>query len=234
MAKPVDVRREREGDFIVLEGIDGSGTTTQAKQLMDRFERYNIDATFTFQPSELPIGKLIRSMLRHEIVLESWHAEAALFAADRAEHLMSEIEPALKGGRTVVCDRYDLSNYVYQMYSRPNAPVSELLREFWLKQLNEHHRRPDLTIVLDISAGAANRRREERAGPAELFEVPRLQRKFAQRYAIAEQLVPRDYLVHIDAGGSIDAVSDAIWSAYEHYVRLKGIKADARSAGELP
>src|SRR5690606_25096345 len=114
--------------------------------------------------------------------------------------------PALRQGRLIVCDRYDLSSLAYQSAT---APPGESALD-WLRQLNARVPRPDLTIVLDVSAETAVLRRSRRAGAAHLFEVSELQRRLVDIYRRAEELVPGDRVVHVSAEGERDAVADAV------------------------
>lgn len=217
------------GLFIVIEGIDGSGTTTQAKLLVEAFTNRDIPAWFTFEPTQQAIGSQIRKMLRKEITFHTWRAEALMFAADRADH-MPQIEEKLCQGIHVVCDRYDLSNYTYQRLSRPDDDrYLAHERAQILRELNEPNRRPDLTIVLDLPANIAELRRARRAEPPEIYEVPQLQRRLAGLYAQAEKLLPvGDYVVHLDANNNEEYLHYEIWRNYEHYVRMLGIRESAQ------
>jgi dTMP kinase len=99
--------------FIALEGIDGSGTTTQKARLAAALRDRGLDVLETFEPSEGPLGTMARGMLRGDDPAAP-DLLALVFAADRLEHLSRCIEPALAAGRTVICDRYVLSSLVYQ------------------------------------------------------------------------------------------------------------------------
>jgi dTMP kinase len=96
--------------FIVFEGIDGSGKTTQARMLDAALEACHIDHVFTFEPSDGPTGRLIRSAGGRPDPED----EARLFTEDRRDHVERVILPALKAGRTVICDRYVHSSVAYQ------------------------------------------------------------------------------------------------------------------------
>lgn len=100
-----------QGVFIVLEGPDGSGTTTHAKRLTKRLSDEGTDVFLTREPTEGPIGRMIREKLQKSDIPAS--SLQMLFMADRAWHVEEEILPALKAGKTVVCDRYALSTIVY-------------------------------------------------------------------------------------------------------------------------
>jgi dTMP kinase len=204
------------GRFIVLEGIDGSGTTTQARILVAAIEQAGTPARFTHEPSTGPLGRLLRQLLTggEQGLSRSWDGMALLFAADRLDHVAREIEPALAAGTTVVCDRYDLSSIVYQSATAPEGESAVP----WLQSINQRARRPDLTLVLDVDPEVAELRRTQRGEPAELFERRDLQRRLAEIYASAERLVPGDRLVHVRGDASVAEVqrdvADAIALAF--------------------
>lgn len=195
--------------FIVLDGIDGSGTTTQAQRLVARLEAAGVSARFTCEPSAGPIGRQIRQLLAGggDEASRAWDTLALLFAADRLDHVAREIRPALAAGTTVVCDRYDLSSLAYQ--SATALPGMDPLP--WIRALNQRAPRPDLTLVLDVDPDVAEARRRARGQPEELFERRELQRRLAQLYAEAEQLVPGDRLLHIAADAALPAVAAQVW-----------------------
>lgn len=207
------------GRFIVLEGIDGSGSTTQAKLLVERLQRKGSSALFTCEPSSGSVGQLIRAALTHALVdtrggpvTLDWVTMALLFAADRADHVDKTLLPALRQGAVVVCDRYDLSSLAYQSLTSGEA-VGPSAALPWIRELNRHVPRPDLTLVIDVDPALAERRRRARGSAAELFEVPEIQRKLAELYRRGEELVPGDRVVHIDGSLGIQEVGEAIWAA---------------------
>ena len=204
------------GAFIVVEGIDGSGSTTQAKRLVERLERASVPALFTCEPSTGNVGALIRSALEHRLqgdtgepIVLDWVTLALLFAADRADHVHRTVNPALLAGRSVVSDRYDLSSLAYQSVTSGSAAL--VLP--WIRALNSRVIRPDLTIVVDVTAATAARRRQQRGADAELFEVPEVQERLASVYRHAESLIPDDRVVHVDGERDADTVADAVWDA---------------------
>jgi len=131
---------------------------------------------------------------------------ALLFAADRLDHLEAEILPNLRDGVTVISDRYDLSSLAYQ--SQTSSDAESVVS--WVRELNRYARRPDLTLVLDVGADVAARRRESRAANTELYEEDELQRHLATAYRDAERFVPGDKLVHIDGNRGIAAIESEI------------------------
>lgn len=211
--------------FVVLEGIDGSGTTTQAARLARALQERGARVHATREPSTGPVGQLLRQALtgtltaHGEPVRLDFCSMALLFAADRMDHVRREIEPALARGEVVISDRYDLSSLIYQSETSPNA--DRYLP--WLTSLNAQATRPDLTIVLAVDAGVALERRRARGGPDELFEVPDLQVRLAARYAEAPRYLPQDRIVVLDATEGPERVEAAILAALEPYLRSAGI-----------
>lgn len=132
-----------QGKFITFDGLDGSGLTEQVEMLRDWLRRggYNMHHfAFTAEPSEGPVGTIIRQALEKRLNIDE-EALALLFAADRTDHLERFIVPRLEAGIHVICDRYYLSFLAYQSHLLPDA-------QDWLWQLNIRNRKPDLTIFL--------------------------------------------------------------------------------------
>lgn len=198
--------------FIVLEGIDGSGTTTQAARLARTLQARGVRVHATREPSAGPVGRLLRQALTGTLVADErpvqldFCAMALLFAADRMDHVRREIEPALARGEVVISDRYDLSSLIYQ--SETSTDAERYLP--WLTSLNAQALRPDVTVVLSVDADVALARRRARGGADELFEVPELQVRLAARYAEAPRYLPEDRIVVLDASESPDRVEEAI------------------------
>lgn len=207
---------ERLGAFVVIEGIDGSGSTTQAQRLVAALEAAGTPALFTCEPSSGAVGALIREALAHRLrdpggdaVALDWVTLALLFAADRADHVHRTVLPELRRGRWVVSDRYDLSSLAYQSVTSGSA--ADVLP--WIAALNSKVPRPDLTIVVDVTAATAARRRHARGTDAELFEVPQIQERLAAVYRDAGTLVPGDRVVHVDGEQDIERVAADVWAA---------------------
>jgi dTMP kinase len=204
------------GKFIVLEGIDGAGTTTQMARVSDYLKGKRIKVHTTREPTTGPIGKLIRQMLTGEIANASrdrGEMMALLFAADRIDHNISEIEPALEAGAWVISDRYDLSSLTYQ--SAASVDLTDDERVTWIRSLNRHARRPDLTLIVHVDASVAKERRRTRGQSEELYERDALQVRLADAYRDAESLVPGDRIVHIDGNRTMDEVTAALIAGLE-------------------
>jgi dTMP kinase len=203
------VTERSPGVFIVVEGIDGSGSTTQAKRLCQSLVGQGRVALSTQEPSGGPIGMLIREVLQHKIPIAGrggapdWSAMALLFAADRVEHTRRVIEPALALGKVVVSDRYTLSSLTYQSLTAP-AGARGL---DWLRSINARALVPDLVVVIDTPADVAARRRAKRGGEAELFELDALQARLAEAYLNAESYLGLGgHVVHVDGTRAEDRV----------------------------
>ncbi len=178
--------------LIVIEGIDGAGTTTQCQRLAAHF-----DLHMTREPSDGPVGKLIRQILRHEVPAVDERAVALLFAADRIDHVEAEIEPALRT-RSVISDRYVMSSIVYQSLGVDRAFVAEI---------NRFARKPDLTILVDVAPAVAAARRARRGGPGERYDDDEFQARVAAAYRTEAQ---HHGAVLVDGNGDADSVFAAL------------------------
>lgn len=151
--------------LIVLEGLDGAGTTTQSRRLVEYLRSRGGTAHLTREPSDGPIGRLIREMLTGHHALSSGAIRQStfglLFAADRLDHLQREVEPKLAAGVTVVSDRWYHSSLAYQGTGADRD---------WIAQLNARARRPDLTIFLEVRPEVAAQRRVAAGRVQELFD----------------------------------------------------------------
>jgi len=212
--KGVAMARDHDGRFIVFEGIDGAGTTTQSERYAAYLRRQRRVVHVTHQPSDGPIGSLLRLGLGGRLQLGASNQAqcmALLFAADRLDHVAHQIEPHLRDGAVVICDRYDLSSIAYQTTTARGEDAAAF--GAWVRELNRYAPRPDATIVLDVHPEEAERRRQERLGALELYEETELQKELAAAYARAEDLMPGDRILHVDGNGSLDEVSEAVEQA---------------------
>lgn len=207
-----------EGHFIAIEGIDGAGTTTQAARLAAALRKRGLPVRTTHEPTDGPVGALIRQVLNGRVVVGgpagstslAWSTLALLFAADRLDHLQAEIVPNLMDGVTVITDRYDASSIAYQGVVSGDAAVTD-----WIRAINARARRPDLTIILDVSPDTATERRRLRGNAPDLFEEDELQRRLAGFYATIERYLPGDRVLHLDGNGDPEAVHAGVLAAVE-------------------
>jgi len=194
----------------VLEGIDCSGTTTQAELLAERLVREGHPAHHTAEPSAGRIGCIVREYLSGEVdvpdVERHYHSLALLFAADRLDHLAREIEPRLSRGEHVVSDRYVLSSYVYQsLHCEPS----------WVREINAEAPRPDLTFLLDVPVEIAMERLARRSlfRDDEIYETAEQQERIRQLYArTARDLYSNHDIVVIDGALPVEKVHEKIFS----------------------
>jgi len=177
--------------FVSFEGVDGSGKTTQARLLQARWEAEGREVVATREPGGTPLGEGIRTLLLDGADISPW-AEAALFAAARAELVERVIRPALERGVDVVCDRYVDSSLAYQGIARGLGVDAVLALNLSAVQ----GLLPDRTFVLLLEPGEALRRRGaasdrlEREGAAFAGRVEAAYRDLVHRYP--ERLVALD------------------------------------------
>src|SRR5580700_793605 len=207
----------RRGRFVVLEGIDGAGTTTHVGRLAERLRSGRVAVRATREPSDGPVGTLVRQVLTGRVVVPGgrapgWATMALLFAADRMDHVESEVEPVLNEGGVILSDRYDASSLAYQSVSS-GAESKEAVE--WIRSLNRYVRRPDLTLVLDLAPDLAAERRQQRGEAAQLYEQNEVQRALAEFYKDLALHMPNDRIVVVDGAGSVDEVHARVWQAYQ-------------------
>lgn len=221
MARPLrgdggDARAAPKGCLVVLEGIDGAGTTTHVARFAQRLRGMGTPVRATREPSDGPVGTMIRQVLSGRLVMPGglapgWATMALLFAADRMDHVESEIEPFIAQGGVVLSDRYDASSLAYQSVSS-GAEGRDAVE--WIRSLNRHARRPDLTIVLDVAPEIAAERRRERGEAAQLYDQNEVQRALAVFYRDLAVHMPDDRIAVVDSSGSVEEVHEHIWQAY--------------------
>jgi dTMP kinase len=203
-------RADGRGKFIVFEGPDGSGLTTQATLLKDWMERQGLAVYLTKEPTPGPVGSLIRLALGGRLSLSGSNHDndaiiALLFAADRMDHLATDIVPKLEAGVHVICDRYYLSTFAYQSRSMDLE---------WLRTLHAHCIRPDLTILLDVSPEVSCERIAEHRWHVEIYENKTMLEGVRRRYhEIAALLRSEGHDIRTvpgDGGRTINQVHEAV------------------------
>ena len=150
------------GVFITLEGVEGSGKTTQAAILADHLNRNGRRAILTHEPGGTRAGQAIRAIFLDPAVALEVSAELLLVLADRAQHVREKLTPALEAGTIVISDRYSDSTVAYQGYGRGFDMA--LLRN--LNDLASNRLKPNLTIVLDCPVETGLARTRARMGSA--------------------------------------------------------------------
>ncbi len=207
------------GKFIVLEGIDGSGTTTQAQRLSNYLfekDKKNI-VTITREPTKLSIygqelhRRLEGKLLPGEEVIDAPEYWRDLFINDRQWHLDHIIVPALYSGQHVIADRHKLSTIAYQ--TTQGLEMDDLIYR---------HRamyQPNLTVILTVAIDIARERAERTGRTAEYFDRRDFQQKVQENYLVAVEKIKagkhhyldrEERIVVVDGGASIDEVARAI------------------------
>jgi dTMP kinase len=193
--------------FVSLEGLDGSGKTTQARLLGARLEAEGHEVVLTREPGGTPLGEEIRRLVLHGGDVAPW-AEAALYAASRAQHVEKLIRPALARGATVICDRYVDSSVAYQGIARGLG----LERVLDLNLAAVGGLLPDRTILLEIGVAEAAARmdreldRIEREGDSFRGRVAAAYRELAERF-------PARYLT-VDGTAAPETIAEEIYGAF--------------------
>ncbi|MHB1404113.1 MAG: dTMP kinase [Desulfitobacteriaceae bacterium] len=206
--------RQRKGKFIVLEGVDGSGLSTQAGRLHAWLEQETgSKVLLTKEPSEGPVGVLIRQALSGRVQGLGADTLALLFAADRVDHLTHSIIPALEKGHHVICDRYLLSSLAYQGRSLPLE---------WLKQINAEAIVPDLTIFISVDPVVTLKRIAEKRFKVDLFERENILREVLNNYDILVQELCEEgqNVLQLNGNRTLEIVSNEVLSKVQEYFMI--------------
>lgn len=196
------------GRFITLEGGEGAGKSTQARLLAEALRAAGHTVTETREPGGAPGAEALRTLLLHGPTTFTPQAETLLHVAARAEHLARTIRPALAAGQWVVCDRFADSTMAYQGYGlgvdrTMIATLAALLEP-----------KPDLTLVLDVSAATAAARLASRGRAADRYETldPTFHERVRQGFRTIAATTP-ERCITIDANNPPPAVHTAILAA---------------------
>ena len=197
------------GRFIVFEGIDGSGKTTQAKLLAKRLEENGARAVMTAEPTELPTGKALRAALGGK-VKKSECEMAVLFVEDRIAHNIEPvegIEALLESGAWVICDRYYYSTLAYQGQSTDYG---------WVKAMNlkcPQIRKPDLCIYVDLLPEQSLERISKGRDTVEIYEnIETLSKVREQFLSVIRDLGETDNICIVDGYRSVEEISEDIYA----------------------
>ena len=186
---------KKRGVFIVIEGLDGSGKTTQAKLLAEKLSRSH-RAVYTAEPSRGKIGAFIRDRCLYGEKRLAPMVEALLFAADRVEHVENEVKPALAEGKLVISDRCVYSSLAYQ-------GASGLSLE-WIKAINKYALKPDFAVFIDVSPETVLQRLNRRKSIMETLETQRKVREIYLKY------VAKGELVRIEGNKPVEEVAEVL------------------------
>jgi len=199
--------------FVAFEGIDGSGKSTQVKLLSDILKKNGHKVYATSEPTDSPIGAIIRNIFTHKI--EADHRTiAGLFVADRLDHLLNKTTGILKKmeeGYTVITDRYYFSSYAYQGTHVSMEWVIEA------NSLSADLLRPDLNIYIDISPEISMKRLNNRRSSIELYETIENLRNVRDKYSEAIELLRfKENIFITDGNRSPEVIAADIWNEISH------------------
>lgn len=199
----------RSGVFVVFEGGEGAGKSTQVTRLAEALKAEGRDVVVTREPGATDIGARIRGLVldRDKTEAPSARAEALLYAADRAHHVATVVRPALARGAVVISDRYVDSSLAYQGAGR-TLPVQEVS---WLSAWATGGLKPDLVVLLDVDPGVGLTRVDSRGEGADRLESESRAFHERVRYAFLDLAAsdPKRYLV-LDAARPVDEISEAV------------------------
>lgn len=203
------------GKLIVIEGNDGSGKTVQSRRLYQRLLDLKIPIYITTEPTERPIGRLIRNEYLSGNTKMDSKVAAMLYAADRLDHVTNEddgILAKIHNGVNVISDRYYISSLAYQ---GSMAPMDFVIKsnEYVMDNL-----RPNITIFLSLDPISALNRINARNGNLEIFETLDYQRKIYESYLNVINILRSkgENIKIIDGSGTMDKISDLIWESVKH------------------
>ena len=219
------------GVLITIEGVEGSGKSTQLLRLSERLRHLEVPLVVTKEPGGTSLGRELRRLLLEPHPSgETWCADAELllFYADRAQHLQTVIRPALEAGKVVLVDRFEDSTRAYQGASGVSEAALDRLSELVLRRLKPH-----LTVLLDMDPEASLQRVEVRnlAYGAEFAETRFDQaaldfhRRVRNRFLAIAQAEPNRVAL-IPARDPVDQVASVIWTRVSALLRGAGFGVD--------
>jgi len=198
--------------FIAFEGIDGSGKSTQVKLLTEKLIAEGHKVYTTFEPTDSPIGSLIRNIFKGRMAADH-KTIAALNVADRLDHLHNEINGLLKKieeGYTIITDRYYFSSYAY------HGVHVEIDWVIAANALSAATLRPDVNIFIDVDPEVSMQRLNSSRGTIELYEtldnLKQVRGKFLEAF---DKLKDEEKIVTINGNQTVAAIASDVWSELE-------------------
>jgi len=203
--------------FIVLEGIDGSGKSTQHNRLVEYLRSRDVDVVNCADPASTPIGWRVREILQNKEFSPSPDADLLLFTAARVELWNKVISPALQDGKVVVCDRFVDSTFAYQIRGKERTQHEEMMFTLHNAFIGEY---PDLTILIDLPVDVASHRLALRNTEQTRFESynSNFFNRVRDGYLEAAQSNPR--VLVIDGQDAEEAVFNQITDAVDACLRI--------------
>lgn len=199
---------ENKGSFIAFEGIDGSGKSTQVKMLSERLKESGISCYTTMEPTDSPIGSLIHQIMTGRIKTDN-KVIAALFAADRLDHLLNDVNgiaSKVMEGMNVISDRYYFSSYAYHSVDMP------MDRVIMANEQSKEILQPTVTVFIDIDADTAMERIVRNREQQELFEKKSRLMKVREKYFEAfDKLKDTENVIIVDGNRPPEVIAEDIW-----------------------
>lgn len=206
----------KKNKFVAFEGIDGSGKSTQIHLLSQRLRQEGHSVYQTFEPTDSPIGRLIRNVFAHKMKADH-RTIAGLFVADRLHHLLEPEEGVLSQlnrGNHVLMDRYLFSSYAYQ------GAHTDLE---WVIEANAESARllvPDLYVYLDITPEVSLERLRSGREELELFEtLENLKKVYGMYMKILERFGKEQEILVVDGNQPVEIISEIIWKRVKEKIQ---------------
>ena len=197
-----------KGTFIVFEGIDGSGKSTQIKRLAKQLNINNQNVYQTFEPTDGSVGTMVRNMLKGKLEVDQ-RTIALLFAADRTDHLVNKktgLLNKIKTGQIVLCDRYYFSSYAY------HSQYVDMDWAIGINSINADILKPDLNIFIDVDPEVCFKRLEKRQNDFELYEKIEVLKEVRELYFKAfDKLEKNEHIVIVDGNADENTVGKRIF-----------------------
>ena len=201
------------GKFIVFEGIDGSGKSTQSALLAEALKEAGRNVYSTCEPSKRPVGKLLRDVLTRKLQADE-QTIAALFLADRLDHIRNPEDGMLmqlEAGTHVVCDRYYFSSYAYHP---PHVSQDWVIEA---NQICADQLRPDIVFFVDVPPDESLRRIAAGREETDLFENKERLTQTRNNYLQAiERLKDQENVMILDGTKTVDDIAAQIWTAVQN------------------
>lgn len=216
------MKKLKQGILISVEGIDGSGKSTLALNLNQKLREQYASVTLTKEPGDSKLGLQLRTLLQEKPVPVCAKAEYLLFAADRAQHMVETVEPALEKKSIVISDRMADSSLVYQGFGRGlSVTVLDTINRWAMND-----RPPDLTLYVTIPIDLALDRIQKRNKPLTSFEQD-MQTSFTQKLLTGFDTIfsARDNVITLDGTKTPEQLTSDALKAVEQWLLDKNISA---------
>ena len=214
MSYKINDDHKNGGKFIAFEGIDGSGKSTQIEYLTEKLKKENIYYYTTMEPTDSPIGSLIHQIMTGRVKTDN-KVIAALFVADRLDHLLNDLnglKAKIDEGSTVISDRYYFSSYAYHSVDMPME---------WVIQANDQCKqilKPTATVFIDVDPDTAIERIAKNRFHQELFEKKSRLVKVREKYFESfEKEKSEENIIIVDGNRSQEEIAKEIWNKISEY-----------------